>query len=78
VSETNGQIAHGGGWDAESHYSKASSFVSIRSERSVASKRESSGRWSGLRWSYQKKMRASNASSGVLGGTLGAGGVSRV
>ena len=78
VSETNGQNAYGGGWDAESHYSKASSFVSIRSERSDHSKRESFGRWSGLRWSYQKKARASNASSGVLGNTLGAGGVHRV
>jgi hypothetical protein len=81
VNETRDQNApYGGGWDAESHYSKASSFIS---EASVYSKRESyNGRWSGIaRWSYNKKTRASNASSGVLGGTVGtvgAGGVYRV
>ena len=83
VSETRGQNApYGGGWDAESHYSKASSFVSDASA-SVYSKHESyNGRWSGIaRWSYNKKTRASNASSGVLGGSIGsvgAGGVYRV
>lgn len=73
---------YGGGWDAQSQYSKASSFVSVVS---VDETRESS-RWSGVRWSYNKKTRASNASSGVLGSTIGstfessigAGGVNRL
>lgn len=82
VNETRDQnVPYGGGWDAESHYSKASSFVS--DAPSVYSKHESyNGRWSGIaRWSYNKKTRASNRSSGVLGGTIGtvgAGGVYRV
>jgi hypothetical protein len=69
---------YGGGWDANSTYSKASSFISMASRSSRGPERGSS-RWSsGLRWSYgNKKPRASNASSGVLGSTLGVSEISR-
>ena len=78
VNETRDQTgSYDGGWDAESRYSKASSFVSFESR---TSRRDSSftGRWSGIRWSYNKKMRASNASSGVLGSTLSTAGPSKL
>lgn len=73
VNETRDhQGPYGGGWDAESHYSKTSSFASVIS---VDPKRASShsNRWSGMiRWSYNKRStKASDASSGVLGSTLG-------
>jgi len=65
---------YGAGWDAESHYSKASSFVSVASHQSDR-RREStfSGRWSGIRWSYGKRLEEY-----ANGGNIGAGGVSRV
>ena len=72
---------YGGGWDNESRFSKVSSFMSMVS---VDQKRLSeSARWSdGNKWDEQRKARASNASSGVLGstlgGTLGAGGVNKL
>jgi hypothetical protein len=82
VNETREQTGpYGGGWDNESRFSKASSFMSVVS---VSRDRQSeSGRWSGggSKWDEHRKTRASNASSGVLGdtlgSTLGAGGVNR-
>lgn len=72
VSETREHSGpYGGAWDVESSYSKASSYLSVESHYSRPER--SSDRWSnGIRWSYgNKKPRASNASSGVLGSTLG-------
>lgn len=63
---------YGGGWDAESRVSKASTFLSVASEDMKPGSVEGE-RFSGSRWSYYKKIRASNASSGVLGSTLGEG-----
>ena len=75
---------YGGGWDAASRVSKASTFLSVASEDTKPGSVEGE-RFSGSRWSYYKKIRASNASSGVLGSTLGertssigAGGVKRL
>jgi len=78
---------YGGGWDAESRYSKASSFLSIVSVND--GKDMSNGQWDRVSWNDQRRARASNASSGVLGNTVdvptmpttsafGAGGVRKI
>lgn len=79
---------YGGGWDTESRYSKASSFLSVVSVGDGKGM-SGGGQWDRVSWSDQRKTRASNASSGVLGGTIdvpsmpstsafGAGGVRRI
>jgi hypothetical protein len=73
VNETRDHTGpYGGGWDAASRVSKASTFLSVASEDTKPGSVEGE-RFSGSRWSYYKKIRASNASSGVLGSTLGEG-----
>jgi hypothetical protein len=72
VNETRDHTGpYGGGWDAASRVSKASTFLSVASEDTKPS--VDGERFSVSRWSYYKKIRASNASSGVLGSTLGEG-----
>jgi hypothetical protein len=73
---------YGGGWDAESRYSKTSSFFSV--ESSPDSRRDTFQRWSGIRWSFVKP-QDQRRSSGVLGslglpagGKIGAGGVNKL
>ena len=84
VNETRDHAGpYGAGWDAASRVSKASTFLSVASEDTKPVSVEGE-RFSGSRWSYYKKIRTSNASSGVLGSTLGdtgsigAGGVRRL
>jgi hypothetical protein len=83
VNETRDHTGpYGGGWDNESRFSKASSFMSMVSvDRTRLS---DNARWSIVenKWEEHRKTAASNASSGVLGSTLGstlgAGGVNKL